>query len=232
VGNLIDLTKKAAVVLEKKNLTNVKGQVKVVVDKSGSMDWLYENGTVQELIDRLLGIGMNMDLDKSIDVFAFHDSTKDVGQVKEGNYQGFVNNVLVKKFPSWGGTKYAPAMSAVIDSSSAKKSGFFRKAKVATEPTFVIFVTDGNNSGPDQIVTRKLIKESSNQAIFWQFVGIGNERFSFLQELDDMGGRFLDNADFFKISDLSKISDEELYDKLLTEFPGWIEQAKAKGILA
>jgi hypothetical protein len=231
MGNLIDLTKKAAVILEKKQLSNVKAQVKIAIDQSGSMSGLYSNGTVQELIDRLLGIGMNMDLDKSIDVYAFSNEAKEVGQVTEGNHIGFVNNVFLKKAKLWGGTNYAPVMDMVIKSSSAKKKfGLFGKAEKASEPTLVIFVTDGNNF--DKNETIKLIKESSKQAIFWQFVGIGWESFQFLQELDDLKGRFLDNADFFKVSDLSKISDEELYDKLLNEFPSWIGQARSKGILS
>jgi len=51
------------------------------------------------------------------------------------------------------------------------------------------------------------------------------------EELDNLQGRFIDNADFFALSDLDKVSDEELYDRVFNEFPGWYRQAKEKGIL-
>jgi hypothetical protein len=46
-----------------------------------------------------------------------------------------------------------------------------------------------------------------------------------------MEGRFIDNANFFHIKDIEKISDEELYNNLLNEFPEWLAIAKTKGIL-
>ena len=75
------------------------------------------------------------------------------------------------------------------------------------------------------------MKEASKYPVFWQFVGIGNDRFEYLEKLDDMGGRFMDNADFFQIRDIVSISDNELYTKLLTEYPSWLTEAKQKGII-
>lgn len=46
-----------------------------------------------------------------------------------------------------------------------------------------------------------------------------------------MEGRFVDNANFFHIKEIEKTTDEELYNQLLNEFPGWITEAKTKGIL-
>jgi len=48
---------------------------------------------------------------------------------------------------------------------------------------------------------------------------------------DTMDGRFIDNANFFQLNDLNKISDEELYDRLLAEFPTWLREAKIKRII-
>ncbi|MEH7116124.1 VWA domain-containing protein [Neobacillus vireti] len=231
---VIDLTKKAKIVLEKKNLNGVQAEIVFAVDISGSMSGLFSRGVVQELTERLLGIGMNMDTNKSIDVFAFNTSGHDVGSVSEGNHTNYVTNSMLRKVSVGGGTNYAPVMRKIVDKyGSSKKKGltglFSKKQSVPTNPTFVFFVTDGDNF--DKSETEKIITESSNQAIFWQFVGIGYESFNFLQKLDDLSGRHLDNADFFSVKDLTKISDEELYDKLLTEFPSWLSQAKNKGLL-
>jgi hypothetical protein len=49
--------------------------------------------------------------------------------------------------------------------------------------------------------------------------------------LDDLDGRFIDNADFTKITDVAGIADEKLYEAVLKEFPGWLRQAKQKGLV-
>ncbi|MDK2600509.1 VWA domain-containing protein [Bacillus stercoris] len=94
MGNLIDLGKKAKVVLEKKNLNTVKADIQVAVDISGSMSSMFSNGTVQEIIDRLLGIGVNMDVDDSIDVFAFNTGAKFIGTANRSNHKDFINDVF------------------------------------------------------------------------------------------------------------------------------------------
>lgn len=232
--NLIDLSKKAKISLEKKNIFGEKAQVVLVLDISGSMSTLYRNGTVQELVDRILGIGMNMDDNKSIEVFTFGRVATEMKEANEHNHVGYVAE-LMKKKDFEGGTNYAPPMRKVLDKFVSKPTtkGFFKKTVVAAEPaslpTFVLFITDGDNF--DKPETEAVVREASNQAVFWQFVGIGSEQFRFLQKLDDMEGRFLDNVDFFSVRDLKQVSDEELYDKLLTEFPQWIKDARSKGIL-
>jgi stress response protein SCP2 len=59
----------------------------------------------------------------------------------------------------------------------------------------------------------------------------GGGEFRFLEELDDMGGRYLDNADFFAVENPADIPDDQLFDLLMTEYPGWLTQARAKGLL-
>ena len=59
----------------------------------------------------------------------------------------------------------------------------------------------------------------------------GGGEFRFLEELDDMGGRYLDNADFFAVQNPADIPDDQLFDLLMTEYPGWLPQARAKGLL-
>lgn len=64
-----------------------------------------------------------------------------------------------------------------------------------------------------------------------EVVGIGDSNFEVLEKLDTMEGRFIDNANFFHIKEIEKVSDEELYNNLLNEFPAWLTEAKTKGIL-
>ena len=46
-----------------------------------------------------------------------------------------------------------------------------------------------------------------------------------------MSGRFIDNANFFALDDFKKVSNSELYSRLLNEFPQWLQEAKNKGII-
>jgi len=80
-------------------------------------------------------------------------------------------------------------------------------------------------------VIKKLIKSASSLPIFWQFVGIGGTKYGALQELDTLSGRVVDNAELFAIDDLDSVSEEELYDRLMSEFPQWLAAARAKGIV-
>jgi hypothetical protein len=73
--------------------------------------------------------------------------------------------------------------------------------------------------------------EASSYPIFWQFVGVAGSNYGVLEDLDKMKGRIVDNAGFFAVDDLKKIKDEELYDRLLSEFPHWLKEAKQKGII-
>lgn len=239
MSTIIDLSKKAKISLEKKEIFGEKAQVVLILDKSLSMQNFYECGVVQQTVERVLGVGMNMDDNQSIEVFAFDQEAVELEEATASNYEGYVERMLKKTSLGYQ-TRYSLPMKLVLDKfvpkAPTKTTGFFRKKTVATGeaeiaklPTFVIFITDGDNQ--DKKETEALIREASNQAVFWQFVGIGREQFSFLQKMDDMDGRFLDNVDFFPMEDPSKVSDGDLYDKLLTEFPQWIKEARAKGIL-
>jgi hypothetical protein len=256
LANLIDLTKKVEVVLEKNNLVGVKADVILAQDISGSMSGEFYNGTVQEVITRLLAVGMKMDVDKSIDVFAFNTGSRHIGEANEGNHANFVKDVFLRKVSVGGGTNYAPVMQEIIANfGTAVKpktitrevpaKGFlgklFGKTETITEqvapddltaqktPKLVFFITDGENW--DHAEAEHVVREAAKQGIFWQFIGLGNETFDFLESLDDMEGRYIDNANFFQVNDINRISDEELYQRILGEFPSWLTEAKQKGLV-
>jgi hypothetical protein len=46
-----------------------------------------------------------------------------------------------------------------------------------------------------------------------------------------MGGRVVDNCGFFALDDLNSVSEQELYDRLLSEFLLWLNTAKNKHII-
>lgn len=78
---------------------------------------------------------------------------------------------------------------------------------------------------------KEILIKASKYPIFWQFVGVAGSNYGVLEDLDEMKGRTIDNAGFFAVDDLNEIKDEELYDRLLSEFPVWLKEAKQKRII-
>lgn len=252
---MIELQKRAEevkkIILEKK-VDPISVNMKLIVDKSGSMSDLFEDGFVQDLCERILAVGMNLDVNKSIEVFAFNNYGDEVGTANENNYKGFM-----RKVKAGGGTNYSPVMSMVWkgyqtirETTVEKKQGLLKKmfgikstetkkeyvdvpsAISETIPTYVVMVTDGDNF--DTEATERIIKASSGQPIFWQFIGLKTDsstKFEFLKKLDTMSGRVIDNANFFEVEPVEDMTDDMLYRKLLTEFPDWVKLAKNAGIL-
>jgi hypothetical protein len=208
--------------IDKKGLFAQRARVALCIDISGSMSTLYSNGSVQEVCERILPLGVKFDDNQAIDIFLFSDgsSCRDIGELTTNNFPNFVKDVVIKKHMDlMGGTDYAPVMKMIID----------KYTKTKGDPAYVLFLTDGDNS--DHSNAEKTIKEASSKGIFWQFVGIGGASFNFLKKLDTMSGRTIDNANFFSVDNISKMSDEELYEKMLAEFPSWLQEAKTKSII-
>ena len=230
---IIDLTKKAAITLEKKGLSNETAKFCLVLDISGSMMELYQSGAVDRLVQRVLAVGMTLDDELSIDIFPFGINAHAYGSAGPTDYTKVVPGIL-RKHGLEGGTMYGRAMQLVRD--------HYRKEKGWGElPVYVMFVTDGNTMDPD--VARRQMLDASREGIFWQFMAIGerkpkgfmrrggDEGFAFLEELDDMPGRLIDNADFFSVATPDAPSDEQLYDLMINEYPSWLSKARQKGLI-
>jgi hypothetical protein len=195
-----------------------KSRVAVVLDYSYSMSALYSTGFVQKLLERMMPLGIRFDDNSAIDVFLFHDKAYELGEVTLENFTGYVNRDVTKKY-SMGGTCYSPVVNMINKKYTEEKG----------DVAYVIFITDGDCS--DKENSEKAIKNASENGIFWQFVGIGRANFGFLEKLDDMPGRKIDNANFFQVKDLDKMSDENLYEKMMDEYPQYLIEAKQKGII-
>lgn len=220
---------------------NQKAQVCVCMDISGSMDWMYDNGLVQSLLDRLVPIAMQFDDNQEFELYMFEsDAKKHKNNISIKNIDGLVKREIMGHY-EYGGTNYAPAINMILEDYTTvekKAGGFFSALKKSTSekingpidyPVYVIYITDGQNSDPD--AAKRAITEASKYGIFFQFIGIGTAPMKFLEELDNMGGRFIDNANFFRASDIKNMSDKDLYSKMFAEFPGWLNLAKSNNLI-
>lgn len=214
---LVSLAKTAAVSLEKSGLGSQRAAVQLVLDHSGSMSGYYADGSVQRLAEQALGLSVNLDDDGTVPVIFFGSHAEPASDARLDNYAGIINRL--HPAVRWGSTNYVAAMHAAINEYQA--SG-------ASDPALVIFQTDGEPD--DRGLAERALKAASSLPIFWAFVGFGG-RVSFLEKLDDLRGRTVDNASFFHARDPHAVTDAALYDGITGEFAGWLAAARAAGIL-
>lgn len=202
--------------LVKPALTNLTSRVGLVLDYSGSMSDLYEDGTVQELIEKILPMAMEFDDNGTMESWIFERGYHRLPDITLHNVEGYIDRVVLSKY-KMGQTCYAPVIKDVINR--------YTHDEPSKCPSYVLFVTDGENS--DHGDTTAIIQKCSRFPIFWQFIGIGDERFDYLSRLDDMDGRYVDNADFFRVGRIEDIQ----YKDILDEYPEWLTNPKVVEML-
>ena len=213
---------KSLISLEKKSgigFGSHRAKVAVVMDYSGSMSNLYRSGTVQNVLTRLMPLALRFDDNGELDVWIFHQSFYRIESMNLDNFDNYVKEEITSKGYRMGCTSYAPVLEDVLH------KYFVEDAATSNIPTFVVFITDGNND--DKRATNNIVKESAYKNIFIQFVGIGNDSFEYLERLDDLTGRPVDNTGFIRVNDISRIDDETLFNRLLSQYPDWL---RAKGL--
>ncbi|MFJ6292757.1 vWA domain-containing protein [Streptomyces griseoviridis] len=223
---LVSLYKSAGASVRRHGLDGRRAAVYLVVDYSGSMRPYYTDGTVQALADRVLGLSAHLDDDGRVPVVFFSTDVDAVTEIALDDHHGAIERI-VAGLGHMGRTSYHLAMDAVID--HYLDSG-------SAQPALVVFQTDG---GPiNKAAAERYLCKAAKLPMFWQFIGFGDRsstQFDFLRKLDELpvpAKRVVDNAGFFHAgSDPSTMSDAELYDRLLGEFPDWLAAAGELGIL-
>lgn len=224
----INLRKEQVINLKKESGIGTRSQAQVVLvtDYSGSMSTLYNNGTVQETVERILPFGLAFDDNGEVDSYLFHNQSLPINPVTLNNLSGYIDRETRGK--QMGGTNYAPVLEDIYNQFAPKKTGGLFGIGGTEQPmdfpVYVIFITDGDNF--DKKETETIIRKMSEKGFFIQFIGIGNAGFDFLEKLDNMSGRKLDNVNFFNVSNLKTFTDDALYKGLMMEYPEWFKQAR------
>lgn len=240
-------TKDLSPIFKKAGIRAHQAKVALCLDVSESMSPYYESGKVQFFTQKVLGLGAYLDVNSQVDVFLFSEKTHHAGEMTQYNYATFLDDAL-ENYNLTGTAKFSSAIKKI-------RKFYFPDASLEAEPPikkpyfpiYVLFVSNGNTEDEDETAIE--LSKASHSPVFWQFITIGVTRgdvgngfwawlkkpfledYSFLQKLDDLPDRFIDNADFFNISDPFKVNDEELFEKLMTEYPDWIKEAISKKIL-
>lgn len=276
--SLINLSKAVKISLEKISAPKIVAQCGAVFDVSGSAESMYSkrpgssSSVMQRLIDRVFAPAMEFDDNGQLDAWLFHSRVHEMEPIVESMFGAYVDK-YIHGDPSisrqiWGGTAYAPAMSAVYEhyypgSTASRpvprppappapepKKGFFsrlfggkdepapapvvaapapefkpKSALKLQDPAYIVFVTDGESG--DEAATLALLEEHKDKQVFFMLVGITNggskQEFPFLEKLKKQFG----HVDFYNGGDIDSVSNEELYDSLLTKkFVNWYVAAR------
>ncbi|NJN65695.1 MAG: hypothetical protein HC884_02775 [Chloroflexaceae bacterium] len=230
-------------------LTGHRARVALCLNISSSMQPLYASGKIQRFIERLLALACHFDDDGVVDMFLFARDAHIGNELSLDTFDGYTTRIFYH-YDLEGGANYGKVMQAVRSFYFPLPQGTERQEPISARlPVYAMFLTDGATI--DERLTRHQLQQSSYEPIFWQFLALGKSKkdvrtrgirgfiermvsasdFRFLEELDTMEGRYVDNANFFSTEDLQSISDKELFDLLMGEYPSWVQKARQMGLL-
>lgn len=225
MNGLVDLTKKVDVILTKRGVRpDVKAQVGFAVDISGSMKYLYQDGTMQNIVNRIQALANRFDDNATLDMWAFHSKGFELEAAVPSMFGSYVNDYIMTHRDLWGGTSFEPVTNLIKDHYfGATATGWFKsligkKEEKSTDPVYLIFLTDGDND--DERVMTQLITELGNENIYIQFVGVGTgSSFRYVKKQRDI----FNHVGFVDFSNPTSVTDEKMYEDLLNEkFINWI----------
>jgi stress response protein SCP2 len=226
-SRLVSLQKAASVSLKKHRLDGVVARVILVLDASGSTLRMWPK-TIQAVVDRLATLALNLDDDGALELWGYASSPKKYLNVTQQNLDGYVERIQ-KEGKSWLSLLSGPLPGLGVDNREplVLRAILHELPPGPGAPSLCIFVTDGGIFDNDTIAS--ILVEAATRPVFWQFVGLGGSGYGILERFDSLPGRPVDNTGFFAIDDYNAVSDEELYDRLLKEFPSWLAEARRTG---
>ncbi|MFE6825253.1 VWA domain-containing protein [Streptomyces sp. NPDC057690] len=231
-----------AVSLSKRGAVGISARVVLVLDASGSMAFLYSRGVVADVVERMAAVAAELDDDGEMQAWTFASDAARLPDLRLGELPewlrlhvrvGEISLFRRSKKPRKGMEPGQVDMRSVgIQNEEQKAISQVRsyvRENPAAAPTLVLFFSDGGVYR-DAAIEREL-RAAVEEPIFWQFVGLGRSDYGVLERFDTLPGRRVDNVGFFSVDDISTLPDQELYDRLLSEFPSWVTEAGRAGIL-
>ncbi|MER5748107.1 VWA domain-containing protein [Streptomyces sp. NPDC002225] len=227
--------------LSKHGLPQVSARVVLVLDASGSMSALYRRGTVAGVVERMVAVAAQLDDDGRMQAWTFASNSARLPDLAIGELPDWIRlHVRVGQLYGFGRRKppkgHLPGQidmrTVGIQNEEQKVIAEVRdfvRAHPLPEPTLVLFFSDGGVHRNREI--EQELRAAADEPVFWQFVGLGQSDYGVLERFDTMPGRRVDNVGFFAVDDIERIADQELYDRVLSEFPSWLRAARQAGIL-
>lgn len=206
----------------------------------------YSSGLMSDVGDLAFAAAATFDDDGKMPFAYFNGRAHPLGDIELDESNGFINRTYRDTWS--GGTSYMSALRWILGSVEEFKSidlgrhGDPLEVKfTAPYPVFAMFFTDGEPTDSEREIEQFLIR-MSQLPIFIQFVGVGDDcDFEFLNRLNKLKGRLIDNAGFFNAMTVMKkkrglfgggssMSPEQrkqaILEGLLNEFPDFYKQAR------
>ncbi|MFB7470048.1 VWA domain-containing protein [Kitasatospora sp. NPDC056184] len=233
--------RQVAVSLEKHGAAGLVARVVLVLDASGSMAALYARGVVADVVERMVAVAAQLDDDGAMQAWTFASNPARLPDLRVGELPAWLRHVKVGQLGGLFGrrTRRAALPEGEVDMKTvgigneeqkviAEVRAYVR-SRPAAAPTLVLFFSDGGVHRNADI--ERELREAVEEPLFWQFVGLGRSDYGVLQRFDELPGRRVDNVGFFAVDDIGTLPDQELYDRLLSQFPRWVTAARRAGIL-
>ncbi|MGG8409242.1 vWA domain-containing protein, partial [Streptomyces sp. 12297] len=230
-----------AVSLSKHGASGVRARVVLILDASGSMASLYAKGVVSDVVERMAAVAAQLDDDGEMQAWTFASNPARLPDLRLGELPEWLRlHVRIGEFTVFGRRKPPRGLQpGQVDMRTVgiqneeqkviRQVREFVRAHPAADPTLVLFFSDGGVYRNAEI--ERELREAVEEPVFWQFVGLGRANYGVLERFDTMPGRRVDNVGFFAVDDIATVPDPDLYDRLLSEFPSWIRDARRAGIL-
>ncbi|MEO3767632.1 VWA domain-containing protein [Streptomyces sp. B5E4] len=230
-----------AITLRKHGAADISARVIIVLDASGSMTRLYAQGVVADVVERMAAVAAELDDDGAMQAWTFASHPARLPDLLLGDLPEWLRlHVRVGQLALFRPRKKRKGLeNGQIDMRTvgiqneeqkviAEVRAYVRE-NPAPDPTLVLFFSDGGVYRNAEI--ERELREAVEEPIFWQFVGLGASDYGVLERFDSLVGRRVDNVGFFAVDDISGLPDPQLYDRLLSQFPGWITAARRARIL-
>lgn len=238
---LLDLNKSFELNLDKVGIQKIdipNMEVRLAVDKSGSMSHEFQCGFVDAIVSRFLGVAMSFDDNSSVEVGFFNHEWHDAPDATPQD----VGNYLQKaRERADGGTNFAGIIKAfeteregTVQQAAAQAAGaaksFFGKLFGATAPAsqpavvpnaraYAAVITDGDN-GDKSMFEAELARTSGK--VFYQFICIGTSApASYLRTL----AQRYSHVSVMVIPYPDKVTHDDFYEQLVNQkFVDWLKQ--------
>lgn len=210
-----------------------KLQVRLAIDKSGSMADLYDNGYVSHVVDMMIAAGMLFDDNGELEFGVFDENFRVLKSVTKSGLGTFDS----MRIPTSGGTAFTTILEKFwvgerIESEKQKLPNFVQKIVKffnRNEPyspnyekkAFLVVITDGMPTYPSDLVKFENLLKELEPSTFLYIIGIGKD-----VESNTLKGiaKSHENVDTVHYKDPTKVSDETFYEDLVGEkFSNWLK---------
>ncbi len=197
-------------------------KVALVVEMSSQMAPLYEDGTIQEIVNKIIPLALQFDDNGKLEFWYYAGWAKKMSPLTKNNYTQAVPQ-------DWGSLMWS--MGKDTHSEALVISSVMTEYINTDLPVYVIFITGGNIPIQYEASVEQMLRGASLRPIYWQFIGTNGCNYELLDRLNNLTDRPVNNTNFFTVGNFKQVSNEALYDLMLKEFSSWLREAKANGIV-